>query len=206
MKNALKKILLGMALICGSVGVCLTLSQNVDACPIDSRLCFSEGSIDNVKDTSANLRNTVMSSIEILAALVGAVSIMGIMYNAMMYSFSLGDPGKASKAKQGIVFSITGAVIAAGATIITGLVAMVANVGDLSELPAGILTLANWFAIMTGSGMLLAAAYGGFLMATSAGNPQKVQLGKKCIIAGITGIVITVFAHILLGLFVGAIG
>ncbi len=132
------------------------------------------------------------------ASAVGAVAAAMVMWASIQYSISLGNPGKAQKAKSTIIYAAIGVLLGFGANIIVGIA-----VGIGSQLTSGasiaaiINTIGGYIRNITLAAGVMAVMVGGFMMVSSAGNPGKVQNGKKAIIAGIIGVLIAAFAHVL---------
>ena len=99
-----------------------------------------------------------------------------------------------------ITRALIGCIICFVARVIVGfMVAAALRAGDdFSGVGGALLDIAGWIATIAGAGCLLAVAFGGLQMVISAGNPQKVQMGKKCIINGLIGASIAILARVIL--------
>ena len=179
------------ALLCGVFSFVPAYAAD---CPVDSRFCFHEGSIDDLSKS----RDAVSGIVDILAGIVGAMAVLAIVYNGTLYAFSMGDPGKAGKAKQGIVMALIGFIICFLAKMIVGFMVAAASDVEFTGIAGRLITIAGWLATIAGAGCLLAVAFGGLQMVISAGNPQKVQMGKKCIINGLIGASIAILARVII--------
>jgi len=79
----------------------------------------SDVGIPDRKNDSASVRD-ISNLVFAVSAIVAIVSI--IIYG-IMYSVSAGDPGKISKAKNGIIYAVVGLIVVSSAFIITNYVA-----------------------------------------------------------------------------------
>lgn len=202
MKKIFLAIIVALAM---SVGILNVNNSYATDCPsgvVDPEMCFNTTGGDGV-GTLGEIRGHLGGIADIIATIVGALAVLMIIYNGMLYTFSMGDPGKAGKAKQGIIFAITGVFLAVIAKTIVAFVASAASVGSADAIAPKLLSIGKWFATIAGAGCVLAVAYGGLQMVMSAGNPQKVQMAKKCIIAGFIGVAIIVFASTIVAIVVG---
>ena len=206
--NKIKKICL--AALAGLM-ICVSMSQvcfadEPDAgCPpgIEQKYCIGGRTGDEEESHILGGLNSVAAQ---LSLLVGAVAVLMLTYNAVLYTYSMGDPGKAGKAKQGIIFALTGVVLATVAPLIFNFAVGVGSNLNAANIGGTVLSVADTLSMIVGSGCLLACAYGGLLMLTSAGNPQKVMMGKKCIIAGFIGAAIAIFAKLIISIVASAAG
>ena len=133
-----------------------------------------------------------------VSSAVGAVAAAMVMWASIQYSISLGNPGKAQKAKQTIIFAAIGVLIGFAANIIVGVaVSIGGGLHTGADVAAIISQIGNFIRNTTAAAGVMAVLVGAIMMVSSAGNPAKVQNGKKSIIAGIIGVLIAVFAHIL---------
>ena len=62
-------------------------------------------------------------ALQSIANLVFAISAVVAIISIIIYSVSAGDPGKASKAKNGIIYSVVGLIVVWCAFVITNYVA-----------------------------------------------------------------------------------
>ena len=79
----------------------------------------SDVGIPDRKNDSVALRDIV----NLVFAVSAVVAIISIIIYGIMYSVSAGDPGKASKAKNGIIYSVVGLIVVWCAFVITNYVA-----------------------------------------------------------------------------------
>ena len=79
----------------------------------------SDVGIPDRKNDSAALRDIV----NLVFAVSAVVAIISIIIYGIMYSVSAGDPGKVSKAKNGIIYSVVGLIVVWCAFVVTNYVA-----------------------------------------------------------------------------------
>lgn len=80
---------------------------------------------DNIKVEKMNLPKgefKLSTVLNYVYAILGMVAVVTIIYNAVVYLTSQGEPGTTKKATQGILFSVIGLGIVLLATLITNFV------------------------------------------------------------------------------------
>lgn len=80
---------------------------------------------DNIKVEKMNLPKgefQLSTVLNYVYAILGMVAVVTIIYNAVVYLTSQGEPGTTKKATQGILFSVIGLGIVLLATLITNFV------------------------------------------------------------------------------------
>ena len=80
-----------------------------DACSGDSppALCSSRGS-----ESSSKVSSIIKTIVETLLYFVGILSVIMIIVSGVLYATSAGDSGRVAKAKNTLVYSIVGLVVA----------------------------------------------------------------------------------------------
>ncbi|GEM_PF-1434746 len=145
-------------------------------------------------------KNGVLNIANDLAILVGAIAACMVVYASVQYSLSFGNPSKAEKAKKTIIYAAIGLAAGAMGGVLLGVAQEVGGVNDINGVAGLINSVRGGLTVIASAAAALAVGYGGLLMITSSGNPQKVQTGKKSIIGGIIGILIIVLANVLTGI------
>lgn len=102
-------VILGM-LVLGVGGLGIGLSQDAHAIKCDG---ISDKDVAAAAgcDTQATVGNVAVNIINVVLTLVGIVTVIVIIYGGIMYATSLGDAGKAAKAKNTIIFGVIGLVV-----------------------------------------------------------------------------------------------
>lgn len=72
------------------------------------------GKIDSIYDLLIIFSNII----QLMLTLCGVLAVIFIIWSGIRYIISQGDPGKVRDAKNGIIYSITGLVLASGAFIL----------------------------------------------------------------------------------------
>jgi hypothetical protein len=72
-------------------------------------------------DSSAN-SDTIKSIIQIVFAILGALALLMITISGLRYVLSAGDPQKASKARDGLIYALVGLTIAVAAESIVAFI------------------------------------------------------------------------------------
>lgn len=116
----LKNLLLaGVVAICGMVGVLAIPAQDALAvkCPARSKhdtadtIAGCNLDTDGDKDSGA-VMNRVNAAINVVLGVLGVVAVAMIIMGGIQYATSQGDAAKATKARNTILYSIIGLVIA----------------------------------------------------------------------------------------------
>lgn len=116
----LKNLLLaGMVAICGMVGVLAIPAQDVLAvkCPAGSKYDTADTiagcNLDTDGDKGSDaVMNRVNAAINVVLGVLGVVAVAMIIMGGIQYATSQGDAAKATKARNTILYSIIGLVIA----------------------------------------------------------------------------------------------
>lgn len=108
MKRVLKQLILSAALVFGFVAAIAPAPVSaVDICPpgadANSPVC---------QDSDAEAGNLVTTIVNILLFVVGIVAVIMIIIGGLMYVVSGGDAGSVTKAKNTILYSVIGLLIA----------------------------------------------------------------------------------------------
>jgi len=124
--SKIKHILIALALIV-SAGVAVVAIEPVAAINVFDDACTVNPNA-TICQSSGDTTDTVVSPIvSMLLTVLGAISIIVIIVGGIMYAVSAGDPGKAKKAKDTILYAVVGLVVA---MLAYGIVAFV--VGEFS--------------------------------------------------------------------------
>lgn len=81
---------------------------------------------DALNNTLSDLPQNELSVTAILNwvyAILGVVAVIGIIFGAVVWTTSQGDPGKVKKGRDAIIFAVIGLFVLAMATIITNFIA-----------------------------------------------------------------------------------
>lgn len=127
--NVFKSVILTLSICLGGA---LALPATAGAIDVINGSACSGGGASNPlctsKDTAQNdLNSQIRNVTNVIMFLLGAVSVIVIIIGGMMYVVSAGDPGRAKKAKDTILYAVVGLVIALFAGAIVNFV--VRNVG-----------------------------------------------------------------------------
>ena len=71
-----------------------------------------DGSVTDAESAKAGIGEIAKTAIDILFWAIGIIAVIMIIVGGIMYATSMGDPGKAKKAKDAIMYGIVGLVIA----------------------------------------------------------------------------------------------
>lgn len=104
-------ILVGSLLIAGAIGLSAPPAQAINvfnACANggDSAVCKGKN------DSASTLMTTVIST---MLLLIGSIAVIMIIIGGIRYTTSNGDPSKVKSAKDTILYSVIGLVVAIGA-------------------------------------------------------------------------------------------
>ncbi len=111
------KIIVGMGLIVAmglSFNTVALADCNNPSSPAEQAKCgVTDADTGNTTETS--LSDTIKTIINILLFAVGIIAVIMIIWGGISYSISAGDQGKAKNARNTIVYSVVGLVIAIAA-------------------------------------------------------------------------------------------
>ena len=94
-----------------SVPAFAATSDNKDA--VCAGVEAAGGTCDNTKENTGQVEKLVSTLINILSWVVGVAAVVVIIIGGLLYVTSAGDPQKATKARQAILYAIIGLVIVA---------------------------------------------------------------------------------------------
>lgn len=85
---------------------------------------FGDAGLDEgrVKELIPDNNPDLQTILNYVYVVMGTVAVVTILYNAMMYLMSEGDPSRVKRATQGILFAAIGLVIILLATLITNFI------------------------------------------------------------------------------------
>lgn len=110
MKRLQQSIAVGAALVAGDLAL---LGANVSAAPINPVNEATKGVTKaGGSPQSGSFAELIQSVIQILLFVIGAVSVIMIIIGGIEYVTSAGDPAKTKKAKDTVLYSIVGLVVA----------------------------------------------------------------------------------------------
>lgn len=106
------KLLALSLVVISSFGLSIFATTGADAINVykndctggDTSLCGATG--------TAKVNNTFKTITTVMLTILGAVSVIMIMIGGIMYTISNGDPGKTKKAKDTVLYSVIGLVVA----------------------------------------------------------------------------------------------
>lgn len=101
--------LMGASIVVGSSAVSAVACPNGSIHAGENKNSLAEC---NLEDTSNNLMSTVSTIINVIIGVVGIVSVIFIVIGGLSYVTSAGDPGKAKKAKDTILYAVIGLIVA----------------------------------------------------------------------------------------------
>lgn len=105
-----------------SAGLVLALPLTVAAVKIDAVGCDGVDSVICGSGRGDNVDTVVSSVVNILMWIVGIVSVVMIVVGGMKYTMSNGDANKVQSAKNTILYSVVGVVVAVTAYVIVNFV------------------------------------------------------------------------------------
>lgn len=89
---------------------------------------FADGKLDVANELKGGVQNLPTGEFQLqtilnyVYAIMGMVAVVTIIYNAVVYLTSHGEPGTTKKATQGILFSVIGLGIILIATLLTNII------------------------------------------------------------------------------------
>lgn len=78
----------------------------------DPKAALREGAGSTGADTNASIENSLQQVVSALLFLIGAISVIVIIIAGIMFTVSAGDPGRAKKAKDAILYAVVGLIVA----------------------------------------------------------------------------------------------
>ena len=116
--NKIKMLVTGVAVaIVATFG--LSLPASAVTCPAGTLRGDSGGSADSLaqcsipaEEESGDLMKTVQTIINVALSILGIVTVLMIILGGVQYTTSQGDPGKATQARNTILYGVIGLVIA----------------------------------------------------------------------------------------------
>lgn len=121
-----KLAILAVVLCCGVMGVALAMPVMAKN-PWSKKTCelLTPGTSEYVAagcDKETSLGKTAMGIINIVIGVTGIISVLMIVIGGMNFTTSAGDPGKTTKARKTILFSVIGLVVAISAWVLVNFV------------------------------------------------------------------------------------
>jgi hypothetical protein len=105
----MKKVIISCAFIVASLGGGLLL-PSTNALALAA--CTGNGDTVVCKSAPSDITAILKSVISILLTIAGIIAVIMIVIGAIRYITSDGDPGKASTARQTVIYAIVGLVVA----------------------------------------------------------------------------------------------
>jgi len=139
---------------------------------------------------------------DILSSFLAAAGVAAITFGALMYVLSLGDEGRAGRAKQIILYAIVGMIVGAVAGLGVQVVCEVAALNPATATVCGqpgtvgaflsnlFFTGGNIIASFIAAAALAAIAWGAIMYATSLGDESRAGQAKRVILYAIIGLLI----------------
>ncbi len=118
--SKIKNIIVSIALVMG-LGLVLIPSTNVSALDLFPS-CSSDSSNKLCNDDGSNASGIIKNLVNTLLFVLGIVSVVMMIYGGMVYTTSAGDSSKITKAKNIIIYSVVGMVVAMSAFAIANFV------------------------------------------------------------------------------------
>lgn len=179
---------------------------------VTTEVASAQGIINNPDPKTINLADisvVLMRIVQYGLAFAGAVGAISITINGYQYVMAAGNPEKLEKAKMGLTWSITGFVLAASAFAIVLLLQNVLRARHkVSEAPgrpnvpeeAGnvVGNLGEIFLVFVAATSMLYLILGGYRLATSQGNPDLMEKGKKAILYSLIGLGVSMISVVIM--------
>lgn len=118
-QTVITRVILVAAFLCGGVAFATT---SVGALPLFAQATPTDNAVDQAKDGveaigggaggTQDLTDTLGTVINVLLFIVGAVAVIMIIFSGIQYVASSGDPARIKKAKDTLIYSIVGLVVA----------------------------------------------------------------------------------------------
>ena len=153
--------------------------------------------------SAAGIESIITNYVDFFSALAGIIAVIFLVYAGFKYIASRGEEEEAATAKRQILYAIIGLFIIADANIIitafdtTGAPSPIALINRIRTLVNAILAFAG----------IVAAIYiilSGVRYITSAGDEDEATKAKRQLLYAVIGIVIIVFATVLVNFFITA--
>lgn len=137
--------------------------------------------------------------------LLPPIAVFMMLVAGFLFMTSGGDPGKAKRARQALLFSLAGVALL---VLAPGIVALIGSVfgGTLTApsctaatfstttLTDALLSLVNWFSWLVAVTAVVMGLYSGFLYLTTRGDPQRVRQATKTLSFTIIGIAVAIIS------------
>ncbi len=145
----------------------------------------------------------------IVFGVAGYIAILFVIWGAIQYMTTQGEPAKAAGARKTIMNEIVGIVICALASTIAGAINSIVvrarddGGGALAEnfFPSIITTATTWAGIIA----IICIIISGIYYVTSNGDPGKVAKAKNGLLYSVIGLVIAVLAAVIVNTVLGAL-
>ena len=193
-------------LIRAVVGLIIALSAEAVVTYIGNAAGLSNaGTSTDLSPGASAALGSLSSLLTIVYFIAGALAIIMIIYAGIQWITSAGDPGKATRARSTLLYSIIGLLIIVGAYAITNFVAgnpmlKFDNVNDIISSVTSVLFY------IVGILAVVMIIYSGIRYVSSAGNAQTVTKAKSTLTYSIIGLVVAIMAYALVNYVLGQIG
>ena len=123
MKEVIKKIGLGIASLAIMASGAMVIAPSVYASGTDP-VSKAQGGLNDVTPAGANtdLMGIIKNILSTVFVVLGVIAVAMIILGGVNYATSQGDPGKASKAKNTILYAVIGLIIAIAAFAVVNVV------------------------------------------------------------------------------------
>lgn len=165
----------------------------------------------------------LMAVIEILLSVAGIIAVGFVIFGAFKFITSQADPQKIAGARTTIANALVGLVIALVASKVVAFIgnklsasatnAAVkngaldgTNIPQVTANTAQLQSLLSFIFVLAGAIALLVITIAGFNFVTSQGEPQKVAKARMTILYAVVGLVVAVFAFVIVKFVVGNVG
>jgi len=157
----------------------------------------NQGKAGEISDLGALISEVLM--------LVGILGVVMTIISGILYGISAGDTSKVTKAKNALITSLAGTVIAFMATAIINLIG-----GTFAQVPSNLAGLAGavipvlmW---VTGVISVVGLVVAGIMYSTAAGDESKIVRAKNYIKFALVGLAVALLAFVLQTFVLDAVG
>jgi hypothetical protein len=168
----------------------------------------------NDKVTFKNIWLIALAVIEILLSVAGIIAVVYVIAGGFKYVVARGTPEKIVEARKTILNALVGAVIAVLASQVVSFIATKFATGatspgglpDVSATPETMVSIFNVVLTLIGGIVVLVIVIAGLDFMFSQGEPDKISRARNTIIYALIGMVIIIFAAVIVNFVIGAVG
>lgn len=148
--------------------------------------------------------STLSDILNIAYFVAGALAVIMIVYSGIQFVISSGDPGKATKARQTLLYSVVGLAVVLLAYAITNYITSISGIGG-NDFKVIIKSITSTAFYVVGVLAIVMIVYSGIRMVASNGNASQVTKARQTLTYSIVGLAVALLAYGIINFVVSSV-